>query len=95
MNDEEIRKIAHMARIQITDQEIDQYRGLNDILELIEKIHHLDTGDIEPMAHPLDILQPVRDDIVTESNKREQFQAIAPKTEAGLYLVPEVIEVIE
>ena len=67
-------------------------RNLSDILALVEQLNAVDTAGVEPMAHPLDATQRLRPDEVTETDEREAFQAIAPQTEAGLYLVPKVIE---
>lgn len=89
----DVEKIAHLARLQINEQDIPEYaRNLSSILELVAQMSSVDTTDITPMAHPLDIAQRLRADVVTESNQREKFQAIAPQTEAGLFLVPKVIE---
>lgn len=89
----DVEKIAHLARLQINEQDIPEYtRNLSSILELVEQMGAVDTHGITPMAHPLDIAQRLRADIVTEANQREKFQAIAPQTEAGLFLVPKVIE---
>lgn len=89
----DIEKIAHLARLAIDENDISSYaRDLNNIFNLVEQMNGADTSDITPMAHPLDAHQRLRKDIVTESNQRELFQSIAPKTEAGVYLVPQVIE---
>ncbi len=65
---------------------------INDILAMVDTMQAVDTADVEPMANPLDAVQRLRDDIVTESNQRDSFQAIAPDADEGLYLVPKVIE---
>ena len=90
---EDVINIAHLARLAIDEDDIPEYaRNLTNILILVEKMNTIDTKNVEPMAHPLDTYQPLREDIVTESNQRDHFQRIAPQTEAGLYLVPKVIE---
>jgi len=66
--------------------------SLSRILGLIEQMNAVDTAGIEPMAHPSDTALRLREDVVKEKNQRDQFQAGAPATEAGLYLVPRVIE---
>ena len=90
---EEVRRVAALARIEVNE---DQARStcdqLNNILVLIGQMQALDTADIEPMAHALDIALRLREDEVTEPDQRELFQSIAPQVEAGLYLVPKVIE---
>lgn len=89
----EVAKIAHLARLQLSPEEESRVTDrLNDILGLIDQLQAADTAGVEPMAHPLDVTQPLREDVVSEHNHREAYQAIAPATEAGLYLVPKVIE---
>lgn len=90
---DDVNKIAHLARLGIDKQDVDSYtKDLSGMLELMARMGELDTSGVEPMAHPLDQVQRLRPDVVTESNQREHFQAIAPKVEEGLYLVPKVIE---
>lgn len=89
----EVAKIAHLARLAIREQDVAVYaRNLSAILELVAQMNAVDTSGVAPMAHPLDMGQRWRVDVVSEGNQREHFQAIAPRTEAGLYLVPKVIE---
>lgn len=90
---EQVKKIAHLARIEINEADIPGYADtLSNILDLVDQMAAVNTDDVEPMAHPMDASQRLRADVVTETNNREQFQSIAPKTEDGLYLVPQVIE---
>ena len=89
----DVEKIAHLARLAIDPADIDAYaRNLSDILEFVDQLESADTRDVVPMAHPLDMPQRMREDEVTETDRREHFQAIAPAVENGLYLVPRVIE---
>ncbi|PKM31375.1 MAG: Asp-tRNA(Asn)/Glu-tRNA(Gln) amidotransferase GatCAB subunit C [Gammaproteobacteria bacterium HGW-Gammaproteobacteria-11] len=89
----EVEKIAHLARIALDEQDIPATTAkLSGILELIDRMQAVDTAGIEPLAHPLETTQRLRNDQVTEQNQRDAYQAIAPATEAGLYLVPKVIE---
>ncbi|WP_058557715.1 Asp-tRNA(Asn)/Glu-tRNA(Gln) amidotransferase subunit GatC [Thiohalocapsa sp. ML1] len=89
----DVAKIAHLARLAVADTELDHYaRELSSILDLVEQMSAVDTRDVEPMAHPLHMAQRLRPDAVTEPDQREAFQAAAPATENGLYLVPKVIE---
>lgn len=89
----DVEKIAYLARLAIDEKAISHYAdNLNDILALFEQMSAVDTTDISPMAHPLDANQRLREDVVTETDQRDVFQAIAPKTQAGVYLVPQVIE---
>jgi aspartyl-tRNA(Asn)/glutamyl-tRNA(Gln) amidotransferase subunit C len=89
----DVKKIAHLARLGIAEQDVDHYaKDLSGILDLMTQMGQQDTAGVTPMAHPLDQMQRLREDIVTETDQREHFQAIAPQTEAGLYLVPKVID---
>jgi len=89
----DVEKIAHLARLAIDVSDIPDYaQDLTTIFGLVEQLSSVNTDGITPMAHPLDAVQRLRPDHVTEIDQREQFQAIAPKTEAGVYLVPLVIE---
>jgi aspartyl-tRNA(Asn)/glutamyl-tRNA(Gln) amidotransferase subunit C len=89
----QVRRVAQLARLEISDAEAETTLGhLNGIFSLIEAMQAVDTSGIEPMAHAQDVAQRLRDDRVSEENRREAYQAVAPETEAGLYLVPKVIE---
>jgi aspartyl-tRNA(Asn)/glutamyl-tRNA(Gln) amidotransferase subunit C len=89
----QVRRVAQLARIEISDAAAETTLGhLNGIFTLIEAMQAVDTKGIEPMAHAQDVAQRLREDRVSEENRREAMQAIAPETEAGLYLVPKVIE---
>ncbi|EAW30546.1 aspartyl/glutamyl-tRNA amidotransferase subunit C [marine gamma proteobacterium HTCC2143] len=89
----DIEKIASLARIRVDQSAVPEIANrINDILKMVDSMQAVDTADIEPMANPLDAVQRLRVDLVTERNQREAFQAIAPQVEQGLYLVPKVIE---
>ncbi len=90
---DDVKKIAHLARLGIDAKDIEHYaKDLSNILDLMTQMGELNTAGVQPMAHPLDQIQRLRPDVVTESNQREHFQAIAPQVEEGLYLVPKVID---
>jgi len=90
---EEVQNIAHLARLQISDSNVEQYTNdLSNILNVFEQMKLHDTTNILPMAHPMDATQRLRPDVVSETNQREKFQAIAPDVEQHLYRVPKVIE---
>ena len=90
---DEIAKIAELARIRIADEQIGELtQRITEILGMVDQLQAAETEGIEPMANPLDATQQLRPDTVTESNRREAFQAIAPAVEDGLYLVPKVID---
>jgi len=90
---EDAENIARLAKLQISDDQLEKITGdLSNILSLVDQLQAADTSNIEPMAHPMDAVQRLRPDQVTETNNREAFQKIAPATEEGLYLVPKVIE---
>ncbi|SFR52067.1 aspartyl/glutamyl-tRNA(Asn/Gln) amidotransferase subunit C [Marinobacter daqiaonensis] len=89
----DIEKVAVLARIQVDEAQVSALENdLGNILDLVDQLSAADTDSVEPLAHPLDAVQRLRPDEVTESDQREAFQAIAPATENGLYLVPRVIE---
>lgn len=89
----DVENIAHLARLAVSEADIPEYaRNLSNILTLVEQMNAVDTSGVTPMAHPLDAVQRLREDAVTESDQREHFQQVAPAVEAGLYLVPKVIE---
>jgi aspartyl-tRNA(Asn)/glutamyl-tRNA(Gln) amidotransferase subunit C len=90
---EQVQRIAHLARIEISESEAVTTQGhLNGIFELIEQMQAVDTRGVEPMAHAQDVSQRLREDVVSETDRRAAYQAVAPEIEAGLYLVPRVIE---
>ena len=94
---EQLQRIAHLARIAVSPQEAPGVTDrLNQVLGLIDQLQAVDTRGIEPMAHPLDAQQAVqqrlRPDAATDPDLRTEFQAVAPKVDQGLYLVPKVIE---
>lgn len=93
LNAEAVNEIAWLARLAIDeDKAADYARDLSGILEFVAQMDAVATEDTEPMAHPLELTQRLRPDVVTEGDQRSQFQAHAPSVEAGLYLVPKVIE---
>ena len=90
---DEIQKIAELARIRIADDQIGPLTDrIGEILGMVDQLQSVDTSTIEPLANPLDATQRLRADVVTESDRRAEFQAIAPAVENGLYLVPKVID---
>ncbi len=93
LDTDQVKKIAHLARLRITTEEAKLYAdSLSRILGLIEQMNAVDTTGVAPMAHPSESRLRLRADEIAESDQREKFQAIAPAVEAGLYLVPKVIE---
>lgn len=90
---DQVRRVAQLARIDIDEAEAaSTLERLNGIFGLIEEMQAVDTAGVAPMAHAQDLAQRLRNDVVTESNRREAYLACAPETEAGLFLVPKVIE---
>ncbi|MCK5729172.1 MAG: Asp-tRNA(Asn)/Glu-tRNA(Gln) amidotransferase subunit GatC [Methylococcales bacterium] len=90
---DDIQKIAHLARLGIDDKNMATYANdLSGMLALMVQMGELNTDGIEPMANPLDNSQRLRKDTVTEKNQRHKFQTLAPQIDAGLYLVPKVID---
>jgi aspartyl-tRNA(Asn)/glutamyl-tRNA(Gln) amidotransferase subunit C len=89
----EVEKIAHLARLHVDENEAEEVAGrISEILALIDQMQAIDTDNVEPLSHPLDVVQRLRADQVTESDQRDDLQKLAPKSEGGLYLVPVVIE---
>jgi aspartyl-tRNA(Asn)/glutamyl-tRNA(Gln) amidotransferase subunit C len=90
---EQVQRIAELARIELASGEAEQTRDqLNGIFALIEEMQAVDTAGVAPMAHAQDVAQRLREDQAVETDRHVDFQKIAPEVEAGLYLVPKVIE---
>ncbi|MDE2235358.1 MAG: Asp-tRNA(Asn)/Glu-tRNA(Gln) amidotransferase subunit GatC [Gammaproteobacteria bacterium] len=93
LSPDEVRNIAHLARLGISEGDIPRYAdNLSRILDFVAQLDDADTSRVPPMAHPLDMSQRLREDLVSETSQRELYQKNAPQAEAGLYLVPKVIE---
>ncbi len=93
LNLADVKRIALLARITVEEDEMPGYlQQLSNILSLVEEMQAIDTTGIEPMAHAQDVVLRLRNDVATETDRRAAYQAIAPQVEAGLYLVPQVIE---
>jgi aspartyl-tRNA(Asn)/glutamyl-tRNA(Gln) amidotransferase subunit C len=93
LSDDQIRRLARLARIALQRGETAEVaKGLNRILDLVGQIQAVDTSGIDPMSHALDLVQRLRPDEVTETDRRELHQSVAPAVQDGLYLVPKVIE---
>ena len=91
---QDVEKIAHLARLSITDSEMPVYvTSLSSIVAFVDELSRAQVGSVEPMAHPLaGQSQRLRADVVSESDHREKYQANAPSVQVGLYVVPRVIE---
>jgi aspartyl-tRNA(Asn)/glutamyl-tRNA(Gln) amidotransferase subunit C len=93
IDNDEIARIAHLARLEVSDEAVARTaEELTNILEFVGRMQAVDTSDVVPMAHPLDANQRLREDQITEHDRRSEFQAGAPSVQDGLYLVPKVIE---
>jgi aspartyl-tRNA(Asn)/glutamyl-tRNA(Gln) amidotransferase subunit C len=93
LTQDDVKRVAHLARIEISDAGAELVlRDLVRIFGLIEQMQAVDVSGIEPMSHGQDIVLRLREDVVTESDQHALFQSVAPQVEAGLYLVPKVIE---
>jgi aspartyl-tRNA(Asn)/glutamyl-tRNA(Gln) amidotransferase subunit C len=93
LSPDDVRSIAHLARLSISDQDIPVYaRTLSNILEFVAQLERAETDGVTPMAHPLEMSQRLRPDQVSETDQRDLYQQNAPQVEAGLYVVPKVIE---
>jgi aspartyl-tRNA(Asn)/glutamyl-tRNA(Gln) amidotransferase subunit C len=93
LSSEDIQRIAHLARIEITSAEaVDVRVKLDGIFDLIGRMRAVDTTGIVPMSHAQEVTLPLREDVITETDRRELYQSVAPAVQDGLYLVPRVIE---
>lgn len=93
LNIPDIKRLAQLAQIEINDSEAEKtISKLSGILTLIEQMQAVDTTGITPMSHSQDVVQRLRDDVVTATDQRDAFQKNAPAVDSGLYLVPKVIE---
>ena len=93
LTSDDVKRVAKLARLGLTDVETTETLAqLNSILELVDQMQQIDTDGVAPLAHPLELKQTLLADTVTETNQRDKFQAIAPQADAGLYLVPRVVE---
>jgi aspartyl-tRNA(Asn)/glutamyl-tRNA(Gln) amidotransferase subunit C len=90
---EDVKRAARLARIAVEESETREVlEQLGRIFQMIEEIRAVDVSGVEAMAHAQDVVLRLREDVVTEVDQRELFQSIAPRVEAGLYLVPRVVE---
>ena len=90
---DEVKRVARLARIAVDENESQAALAqLSGIFQLIEQMQAVDTSNVEPMPHAQEIMLRLRDDVVTEADQHALFQSVAPQVEAGLYLVPKVIE---
>ncbi len=93
LTSKEVQHIANLARLEVSDEQIDDYvEKLTQILDLVDALKKVDTTDLLPLAHPLQMSQRLRADKPTEKNQRDLFQRNAENVEQGLYSVPRVIE---
>ncbi|MDA7755466.1 Asp-tRNA(Asn)/Glu-tRNA(Gln) amidotransferase subunit GatC [Pseudomonadales bacterium] len=93
IDNEVILNIAELAQLEVKDEMISQYADkMTAMLNLIEEMQSVNTDNIEPVSNPLDAVQTMREDKVTEKDLRDEYQAIAPEVDSGLYLVPRVVE---
>ncbi|MBL4569583.1 MAG: Asp-tRNA(Asn)/Glu-tRNA(Gln) amidotransferase subunit GatC [Alcanivorax sp.] len=88
-----VAQVAHLARLKVDESDSGALSDrLNDILAMVDQLQQADVTDVAPMAHPLDVTQPLREDEVSEPNVRDKALDIAPSAEDGCFLVPRVIE---
>ena len=89
----DVHRLAELARIEIDEAQAEEVRQkLEAILALIDELQAVDTTGVVPMAHAQDVMLPLRDDRITETDAHALYQRTAPAVEDGLYLVPKVIE---
>ena len=93
LTSDHVKRVGKLAQLGLTDAEITEtLTQLNSILSLVDQMQQIDTKDVAPLAHPLELKQILRADAVTEMDQREKFQNTAPQADDGLYLVPRVVE---
>lgn len=93
LSKDEVQYIAHLARLEVSESEMSAYtEKLGKIIEFIDELSAANTGDLLPMAHPVQMAQRLRPDEVTEGNNRDYIQENAPEVADGLYVVPRVVE---
>ena len=93
VTDEIVKSIADLAQLQVAKEDLAALGlAMQNILDLAEQMQAIDTDGVVPVSNPLDAVQSLRADEVTESDHRAQYQSVAPEIEAGLYLVPRVVE---
>lgn len=93
VSEQDVKYVANLARLNVSEDEVSFYaQNLSRILELVEQMSSAKTDSVEPLSHPQDAPLRLREDRVTENDRRDDFQAVAPSAEDGLYLVPKVIE---
>ena len=93
VSDDDVRKVSRLARLAILDENVHAYAAkLSGIVAMVDQLNAVDTTGVEPMSNPLDSVQRLREDVVTETNQREKYQSVAPEVEKGLYLVPKVLD---
>lgn len=90
---DEVAKLAELARLSIDSQQMESTaESVSDILSMIDQLKQIDTAQVSPLSHPMDLVQRLRADEVIETNQREELQKLAPAVESGLYLVPKVLD---
>lgn len=91
--DIDVQKVALLARIRLTDDEANNLGPqITSILGYVDQLQQVDTKGIIETAHPHNAAMPLRADVITNANRREELQKNAPESESGLYVVPKVIE---
>ncbi len=93
LSPDQVRQVAHLARLELKNEQVEHYATqLSNILGMVDRLTAVNTDGVPVMAHPLDMVQRLRPDVVTEADQREAFQEHAPAVQDGLFLVPKVIE---
>jgi len=93
LSPDQVRQVAHLARLELKNEQVEHYATqLSNILGMVDRLTAVNTDGVSVMAHPLDMVQRLRPDVVTEADQREAFQEYAPAVQDGLFLVPKVIE---
>ena len=93
LDKDQVQQIAQLARLELKPEEhAELVDKLSKIVDFVDHLSAADTEGVMPMAHPLDVAQRLRPDVVTEVNERDRYQQNAASVTDGLYLVPKVID---
>lgn len=93
INRKEVEQIAVLAKLSVSEEEIDAITtSLDSVVKMINHINEANTGGVIPMANPMDAVQRLRADVVTETSNKQQLLSMAKQVDEDYYLVPTVVE---
>lgn len=87
----DVEHVAKLARLELTEEEKEKFtRQLGDVLKYVDQMNEVDTANVEPLSHPIDFVNVMRDDVVNYEQTKEQLMANAPDEENGFFKVPKI-----